>query len=331
MSSPDVINVVIAPPANLKVSPGNTGPVGPIGPNGVPGAAGATGPAGPTGAAGPKGDTGSAGAAGATGPVGPAGAAGPKGDTGSAGAAGAMGPEGDTGGAGPKGDTGSAGAAGATGAAGPAGPGANRTPDSPPAVADPMDDEFEGTTLDPKWSWLNQGTQSVSFIQGAAALASPLQSGGLQMGGIFQSTPVAPWKIRTGMPSLVATLGAAYVLSGLFVQENSSGHVLALDKSVGANSGQVDLWNSPTSYSAAQSNFTAYPSGMLWLPIYFEIENDGTNLYFRYSMTGREGSFLLSYTEAVSAFSANTIGIYATNSAGSDPSIGYFDWFRRMS
>ncbi len=68
-------------------------------------------------------------------------------------------------------------------------------------------------------------------------------------------------------------------------------------------------------------------------PIYFEIENDGTNLHFRHSWTGIEGTYRLLVTEPLATFitTANTIGFIVWNASVSNNFFSVYDWFRRIT
>jgi hypothetical protein len=83
------------------------------------------------------------------------------------------------------------------------------------------------------------------------------------------------------------------------------------------------------------SPYNSCPLGIVpFAPVYLEIENDGTSLYFRCSDTGVDGSFLQVFTQALSTWvtAVDTIGLMCNvNATGGAGSIGVFDWFRRMA
>jgi hypothetical protein len=222
----------------------------------------------------------------------------------------------------------------------------NQTPEThvalPTGVGLGPNDEFEyGTSIDTTgaryagatpWVALNIGTVTAPIANGCVNFTSPLQ-GGLQMNGYMQPIAAGVGRWRCSMPSMSNVTAAPYILAGMFVYSSGTGALYDIIKTVGANSGQVDEWASPTSYSAAAANWTAY-SGTIPIeqpgPLWLEIERDSTNYYFRYSFKGFDNSFVTVYTLPISSFtSGDHIGIYGSNSNSSNPSVVSFDWFRQ--
>lgn len=71
-------------------------------------------------------------------------------------------------------------------------------PDAPPVSGSSYDDEFNGSTLDPKWTIWNPGsfTQTLSVENGQVSFLRP-STAGVDLSGIFQSAPTPPFTIVT--------------------------------------------------------------------------------------------------------------------------------------
>ena len=203
-------------------------------------------------------------------------------------------------------------------------------PDTPPAVADPMDDEFSGTTVDPKWAWVNQSGSAATVSDGSLVLASTTT--GNQWSLLLQSAPAGTWTIQ----AKVALQGRRddFHTFGLCVMDSASGHRIAFGVFANNTNGQaggIELWkyNSISEFaSAVYADHSGMPSGF----IYFRIAKDATNLTYSYSYDGM--IFTTVAAEAMATFVAAPdkigFGIWST-AAGGQSFNGVASWFRRIN
>jgi len=206
---------------------------------------------------------------------------------------------------------------------------ANITPDTHPAPPNTLDDEMEGTSLDAKWTWRNQGSTTAVFANGSIIL------GGVTDGLIHGITQVAPgstpYTIETKVAIAAASQGSGTGI-GLYVR-NSSGNLYAylLDSASGPL--VCYAFNSPTSFNGALFSSATIPFSTFnttdW--VYMQIVNDGTNLKFNASLTGVPGSYQQIGTVALATFigAVSDVGLVVNiNVAGA---VGIADWFRRTA
>lgn len=232
---------------------------------------------------------------------------------------------------------GTAGAATLTISGGGGGGSENVTPDSHPASADAMDDEFEGTSLDAKWTWYHQNTASVAFEAGAVKFTATINASE-DVGMIGQPLPGGgAWRFRAKLSALTQ---ASVNNAGLYLHETGTGKILQF--------GLLDLSGTGTIWVETASSFTGSGSiatsgaALLWplglnypsTPAYFEIELASGTLHFRLSNTGYDGTFVEFYSVAQTTpftTAPNVIGLGGYSFNGSTPVRLYCDWFRRMA
>lgn len=201
--------------------------------------------------------------------------------------------------------------------------------DAPPAVPDSMDDEFEGTTLDSKWAWRNQGSAAVSVAQGRLTIGVPSETTP-QPRGVYQTLPEGNWKFRAKMAYL--TRGSNNDGYGIVLLENSTNKNLQFVRAY--NSGrkwQVQYYTSYTAYGSTPYEFDLSSLDWAWQQdSYFEVEYDGTNYYFRVSPDGINFATVATLAKA-SYFTADRIGIAGIQISPSTGT-GYLscDWFRKI-
>jgi hypothetical protein len=211
---------------------------------------------------------------------------------------------------------------------------ANVTVDSHPASPTASDDEFEGATLDPKWSWLNQNTASAVVANGWLQLTSSTQAGA-EINAIAQPVPTgSAWEIRMRVSQLVQ---GPYNNSGFVLFESTTGKALRFilfDAGSGVVNYDVSEFSSLTAAGSSLGNgAVAVPPVYLevidWL--YFSLQLSAGNYIWSVSLTGEEGTFQPLISSAVGAYfttAADTIGIAASGQNASFPATVYVDWFR---
>lgn len=207
-------------------------------------------------------------------------------------------------------------------------------PDVPPGSADPSDDEFDGASLDTAgtrtsgafpWAWNNQGSATATQMGGQLHLEIPSGGTGV-IRNVEQVAPTAPWRFRMKMLQGLLT-ESNYQHMGMVVRNSSTGKLVTFCQSYSSGFKlENHRWNSPSSYNA--TNFSTAGSGHI--PLYLEIESDGTTLTFRRSVSGFDNTFVTYGTETISSFlgSVDRIGIFAIVD---NPGSILVDWFRRMA
>lgn len=230
---------------------------------------------------------------------------------------------------------GTAGAATLTISGGGGGGGGNVTPNSHPGSANVADDEFEGGALDTAgtrtagataWAWSNQGTSVATLAEGSLVLV-PQGDGFSHF--ILQTAPATPWRYRLRAAAF-APLTTTGSVGGFVVYGSGStkNYIFGQDASDGKL--RVHRFTGPSTYDS--SPYANLPFGMVpGVPVYLEVENDGTTLYFRVSATGVDGTFVTLFSQALATWvtAVTSIGVMGNSAIASAAIV--IDWFRRMA
>lgn len=207
--------------------------------------------------------------------------------------------------------------------------GGNLTPDTHPESADDLDDEFEETgVLDPKWVWFNQGTANETIAQGAAQLVSTTGADNLNL--LAQTAPATPWRVRA---KVFAFMQSNFAHGGLTVYNSGNSRAITFDVQWNS-SNTLGVFRYTNLATFATSVVSAIPMpGAGGVPIYLEIENNGTNLLFRYSLTGYDGQFVLFATEPLATHIVAVTDVGMSVNPGASAELGriFVDWFRRFA
>lgn len=205
-------------------------------------------------------------------------------------------------------------------------------PDAPPPSPDSMDDEFEGSTLASKWVWRNQGT-STATVQAGALVIKPQGTAGVNSLRILEQTVSGSFKVRAKVTHVNNGTVAG---TGLCFINNSTGKIYSFYpvSNGGSSAFAIDRFTNATTYSGASilgdTGLAGY--GAATLPIYLELEYDGTTLYFRASANGADGTFRTMASEAAATWlgTPDRVGL-VTNAPIASPDVyATFDWFRRI-
>jgi hypothetical protein len=146
-------------------------------------------------------------------------------------------------------------------------------------------------------NWLNQNGAAVADISTGISLTVP-GSGSPTLSGIFGNAPAAPYKI-TALISQIADV-EQYAQTGFGWYNGTDKLVLPafyqqLNVSPVVNGGVIiQNWSSFAATAGSplyQSLFTGFPN-----PVWIQIEDDGTNVYMRYSTNGK--TFFTAYSVA---------------------------------
>lgn len=205
----------------------------------------------------------------------------------------------------------------------------NVTPDTHPATANAQDDEFEGTSLDSKWTWRNQGSATAVPENGALILTAP--TGATNMRCVEQ-TVSGNFKVRAKM---ALNASGQYPNAGLFVLRTANGKAMR----IGVTMDSASTYNGPmVNKMDAVGTFNSTPYSLV-VPIthndawrYVEIEYDGTNVIFRDSRNGV--SFITRFSESAATYlggAPDRVGLYSDANGSGAAAIGIFDFFRRIS
>lgn len=174
-------------------------------------------------------------------------------------------------------------------------------PGGPAATAHSTDDEFEGTSLDGKWSWVNQGSSSVAFPGGGVMVATAAHSVTDSHRLLTQTAPSGDFTAIARVSA--AFLASAYRGAGLCVRKSSDGKIVHWV--IETNGTDIYLsaqrWTNATTFSAGISSFNLSTSGRLTGPIWLRLRKNGTNLELSWSIDGAAWSPVL-VTEAIATF-----------------------------
>ena len=209
--------------------------------------------------------------------------------------------------------------------------------DSPPDTANAMDDEFDGSSLDSKWTWANQGAHADITVDGVGYARMILDSeAAVDVHSLLQSAPSSPWTIRAKVQTdYKNTVGGGAVQSfGLVAHTDNGGgfpnRFTTFTSRVSSTAAQLHIgrWDNVTTMPFAISS-TDLPVGR---PIYLEIDFDGTTIVYSYSLSGFDEGFVVLGTEGINdwLFSVDDVGlcIFENNS---EEMCGVCDWFRRVA
>lgn len=197
-------------------------------------------------------------------------------------------------------------------------------PDSKPAIAGDLDDEFDTPTLDPSWSWVNQG--SLTPVLDRSHLILPLLTG--DSGDslrILKKDVSARTSWRVYAKVNVLSKMRQYSQGGLALTTNQSTRVtvMAFVGQNGTNRLEINNFNNLTQFansSMQNANLASYT-------MYFSIEKTAEGL-LKYYISSNGLAYLPVYQSAYNAWlpSVDGVGIFTT--ATFQPVIVSVDWFR---
>jgi hypothetical protein len=123
--------------------------------------------------------------------------------------------------------------------------------DKPPAVPSAYDDEFGGSSLDPKWTFVNQGGAAFAESDGNGRLVAPSGTENWRM--IMQPCPAGDFTV-TFKFAAQTRLNVDVGRYGLVLRASGSGKHEALMANTGSASSSQQMryqrWNSPTSFNS---------------------------------------------------------------------------------
>lgn len=213
-------------------------------------------------------------------------------------------------------------------------------PDAPTGTPTSYDDEFEGSTLDSKWSYFNINTGEpfcVPALQGSQSLLrvgprGTYSANNYQWCGITQTAPNGDFDfVAKVWPAYNLSAGGEYLLGMFALNASDSIWACALWYNTSWYA-RREYWTSPSSwgYDAAPSNALT-PSYSYISPIYVRIKRSGSTLSMYFSLNRLYWAGLGNYNVS----SINRIGVGArldasNRSALTEAPYGYVDWFREV-
>lgn len=224
------------------------------------------------------------------------------------------------------------------------------SPDRPPVVLNPADDFFDvGTSIDTAgtrfsgatpWTWQNQGGAAAPIADGNAIVIVP-GSASDDFRIIKQPVPASPtpWKYRTKISAVNAQAGGFTNLGLVAINGNTNGFMFFGIAYNGNYGMEISYWDNVTTFGGFIANlfnnlyFSSAPA-IASFPFYLEIESDGTNIIFRYSVSGADNTFVDMFSETIAAHLVDLTHIGFAVNATPDPAYDALmaaDWFRRMS
>lgn len=220
----------------------------------------------------------------------------------------------------------------------------NVTPETRPAVAAGPDDEFEtGATIDltgsrhdtaTPWAWHNQDVSSAQIHNGALVLAIPASSSYAQR-AVLQPLAAISSQYRCKMLDLVAD-ASDHAYGGILFYDSTSGKMLSLHVHAATAGWTLEAAQWADDITAPTvvftQDFSAVVGRVAHAPLWLEAQTDGTNLIFRISASGVEGTFTLAWQETIAAFmgAVTHVGLFA-NGNNSVAVSSVYDLFRQIS
>lgn len=216
------------------------------------------------------------------------------------------------------------------------------SPDTPPDNPSPMDDEFNGMSLNPKWT-----TVISSASLATLSMSNAMNNGkggsrvivGTKVGAVnlkrhydlWQSAPSGLWRFRAKLA--LESHGARYFGCGLGVR--NSGTNVVLDTRVWYHDTFGYLSVAYTKTTGETSNTETNLGQFRHQNFYIEIEKtDSDTIVWRISTNGEEGSFSQTASRAIVAnmTSLDQVGVvFMTWANEGFPALSSCDWFRRMA
>ena len=136
-------------------------------------------------------------------------------------------------------------------------------------------DEFNGTSLDPKWSWVRQNTTGAVTFNGSA-ISMPLSYGNLHVASttatgatnqnmLLEAAPGGDWMIETKV-NFASAIATANHEAGIVAYTDDRNYVAVAIRSLSATTGTV-VFNVKNNISTAATSYTFSTSGTLRDPV----------------------------------------------------------------
>lgn len=194
-------------------------------------------------------------------------------------------------------------------------------PDARPATPATEDDEFEGTSLDAKWTWENQGSSTVAFKNSRLVFTGAASTTEARV--IYQTAPSTPYRVTVKLAPDGSTPATNHNV-GIGFEESSTGKLHIVGISDNDTNVRVQRWTDSSTYSSSDAN-----AAIAERPAYLRIEDDGTDLKFHYSHDGIvfEEYYTLTRTTYMSG-GPNRILLFCSAGDASLDAVAIYQYFR---
>lgn len=198
--------------------------------------------------------------------------------------------------------------------------------DAPPLIANPYDDEFNGSSLNPKWSGIQTGSHT-NIVTGGFLYIDALNGGTKRIQGLSQMFTGINWEYTmkfsinapislTGYGGGLLFIGNTIVNKFLYIAAHSDGAGNSLKVNVTRVTGYNTFSSTPSSL------------GVMNGPYYFKISNTGAFINFFASNDGIFYKYL--YQEATGIYLNATPNIVGIGPFAYDSDVLMkVEWFRR--
>lgn len=211
-------------------------------------------------------------------------------------------------------------------------------PDEPPSSPTSYDDEFPSGALDPKWTTFSSTTPAggkSDILTDAGALgfdfiAFNVSPWTMAHKAISQSAPVAPYKIRAKLAIMSLMIGnTGNIILGLRESSTNKCAGCGINSPNTTNKHPAIVVGNAISVNPVSWNYVINYDNAHGVA-YFEIENNGTNLHYKYSNDGR--NFYTMTSELISSrFTVAPDQIIISGYAQYRSLMTSVEWIRRVS
>jgi len=204
------------------------------------------------------------------------------------------------------------------------------SPDMPPTSPDVMDDEFDGSSLDSKWTAIiSSGASSTITFTGSKVILGHANAANeyYRHCDIFQTLPTGPCKFRAKVN--LESMRNNFVGIGLTIRVSSSGRALFAGLLTHTSYGGFPVFILDS--TGETENYERISGYLAAMTAYFEIEFTATDVIWRYSTSGDAYSIIYSIgLSDIGAIDQIGIGCHP-QTVESKPALVSCDWFRRIS
>lgn len=157
------------------------------------------------------------------------------------------------------------------------------------------------------FTWLNQGSATVTTVGSAQFLRAPA-TGGQDLRGLEITPGAAPWNVVAKIAPQM--LNVNYSEVGLYYRDHTGGSMILANFSL--NVFQVQHYTSPTAFGSTPVAANVVPGcGFTWI----KLNDDGTNRNIYFSVDGNQWTLFLSESNT-SYITADRVGWHAESNNG---------------